>query len=114
MFAPLATIQPFNPKPAEAAVASSGSFFDTANQFLQTALNGYAQWETIQLMKDAGPQGLREMNQAPETPAPQPMTPAPTVQKNLYEQAASALQIGTGTLGVILVGIAVLWWLSRK
>ncbi|MFB2653445.1 hypothetical protein [Shewanella seohaensis] len=100
--------------PTVAANPSTTGWFDRVNEGLGSALGLYAQYEQIRAFKNANGTGQKELLETVQTPAPNSdyvyMSPA----EQMKQKMAQGLQVGTGTLFVVVGGIALLYWLSRK
>ncbi|MCH7422639.1 hypothetical protein [Shewanella sp. MM_2022_3] len=100
--------------PTIAPNPSTTGWFDRVNEGLGSALGLYAQYEQIRAMKNANGVGQKELLETVQTPAPNSNYVYATPAEQMKQKMAQGLQIGTGTLGIVVGGLALLYWLSRK
>lgn len=86
-----------------------------ANDFLSNSLNLWMQYEQIQDVKESqGTAAQKEINNVVETTAPNTNAQGQSAQAQQTAAAAGeALQTAALTLGGVLAGIAVLYYLTR-
>jgi hypothetical protein len=88
----------------------NNSWFSGAGDFLTAGLGTWLAVEQVNAMKDSGRYGQNELSNTIQTP--NPAYPNPAAQ--MRQQMGEGLQIGVGTMGLVVGGIAVLYWLTRK
>ncbi|NKF52788.1 hypothetical protein G3R49_19715 [Shewanella sp. WXL01] len=99
------------PNPVNQGSAFNNSFFNGFGDFANDALDLYKGYTQIEAMKDAAGQSQKELSNTVETPNPNP-TATPAAQ--LKQGMAKGLQIGTGTLALVVGGVALLYFLTKK
>ncbi|WP_351001084.1 hypothetical protein [Shewanella sp. TB7-MNA-CIBAN-0143] len=105
--------QTFTPSVMPAVVNQSpmnNSWFTGVNDFLTMGLDSWMKVEQINAAKDSGKMGQQELANTVETPNPSYPNPAAALQAKMGQ----GLQIGVGTLSAAVVGVVVLYWLTRK
>ena len=100
--------------PVVAANPSTTGWFDRVNEGLGAALGAWAQVEQIKAFKNANGTGQKELLETVQTPAPNSNYVYASPAEQMKQKMAQGLQIGTGTLGLVVGGVALLYWLSRK
>ena len=94
----------------------NNNWFSGVGDFLSVGLDTWMKIEQIEAAKDAGGVGQKQLSNTVQTPAPQASQNQVSQQIGAQMQAklADGLQIGVGTLGAVVAGVAVLYWLTRK
>ncbi|GGI85903.1 hypothetical protein [Shewanella gelidii] len=120
MFGTVAGAQSVLPKAQvmmEKPSVTNFGFMDTINDGMSTGLDWWMKYEQIAAMKDAGTLGRKQMDDTVQAQTPQVIEVQRPVQqqKNLYQQAADGLKVATGSyLGIGLLLLVGVWWISRK
>lgn len=93
----------------------NNSWFSGAGDFLSAGLDTWLKVEQINNAKDAGAISQRELSNTVENPSTtQQNLATQNIAQQMQQQLAGGLKIGVGTLGAVVAGVAVLYWLTRK
>ncbi|MGI2072633.1 hypothetical protein [Shewanella baltica] len=89
----------------------NNSWFTGVGDFLSMGLDTWLKVEQVNAAKDAGAISQHELSntvQNPQTGVNQ------NIAAQMQQQMGKGLQVGVGTLGAVVAGVAILYWLTRK